>query len=243
MSGENVRSQSGRGAALFPDPDKVHALVRESGIFDHRFLRRWTVSAEGKFRWTTHTASGEIQASALRGVIIDDFDRRRYWPERYGKKDDKRRPECSSPDGIVGIGSPGGRCQDCPLSHFGASKNEQPACRHYQDLLVWRPGMYLPEYVIVPPASLAAHQRFRTRLGIAGIPIHGLLMSFGLASAKNSSGATYPEVIFDPIRKLTPPELTTANRYVAMFAALIQSNGRIPRLQSGIQLRRLRTRT
>ena len=243
MSGENVRSTSSKVAALFQDPDIVQELVEENGIFDHRLLPRWTVSAEGKGRWTLQTASGEVQASALQGVIIGDFERRRYWAERYDKKDDKRRPDCSSPDGIVGVGSPGGRCQDCRLSHFGGDKNQQPACRHYHDLLVLRPGMCLPEYVIVPPASLGAHQRFRTRLAIAGVPMHGLLISFALAPAKNSGGSTYSEVVFDPVRKLTPPELATANRYVAMFATLIKSNGRWPRLRSGIQPRRPGTRT
>ena len=238
MTQENVRCANGKVATLFRNPDQIQGLLEENGIFDHRLLPRWTVSAEGKLVWSVQTASGEAQAPALQGVVIGDFERRRYWAGRYGKTNGRSRPDCSSPDGIVGIGSPGGCCQDCPLSHFGTGKNRQPLCRHYHDLMLLRPGMYLPEFIVVPPASLGAHRRFRTRLAIAGAPMHGLLMSFALAPVKNSSGSTYPEVVFDPVRKLTPAELATAERFVEMFDKLNS-----PRVRSGIQLTRTSART
>jgi hypothetical protein len=222
-----------QGGRTFLAPNEFRALLEENGAFDHHLLPRWTVSAEEELHWRSETADGEAQASTLHGVIVGEFDRRKYWAERYGKRGHKSRPDCTSADGIVGTGSPGGRCNDCTLAHFDSGENRQPLCRHYCDLLVLRPGIYLPEYFVVPPASLSAYRRFRTKLAIAGVPMHGLLMSFGLTPAKNRRGVTYPEVIFDPVRKLTLAEFATADRYVVMFATLIKSNARHCEVPSG----------
>jgi hypothetical protein len=228
MTDENITS-TGKAMRLFGDPTALQALIEENGPVDYRLFRRWTVSAESGLQWRSEIADGEEQTPTLQGVVIAEFDRRTYWAKSYEGAKRKSPPDCNSRDGIVGIGSPGGRCHDCPLSYFGSGKNQQPACRHYRDLLVSRPGIFVPECVTVPPASLGAHQRFRTRLAMVGAPRHGLLMSFGLEAAKNSQGVIYPEVIFHPVRKLTQEELATAERYVKMFATFVKSNARSPR--------------
>jgi hypothetical protein len=87
-------------------------------------------------------------------------------------------------------------------------------------LLVLRPGSWLPEYVTVPPASLKAHQDFQAKLAIAEVPTHGVLISFRLATTRNSRGITYSEVVFNLIRRLTPQELVVVEQYIRIFDRL-----------------------
>jgi hypothetical protein len=233
MSDERPKSASGTVNPLFRDPGDAEAIIRaslESGGFDLQYLPRWRVSAEGGSQSRFQLANGEAQTPTLQGVIIGGSDRRVYWATRYEKTSRKRRPDCTSPDGIVGFGSPGGRCEECPLSRFRSGENHQPACRHYQDLLVLRPGNCLPEYVTVPPTSLNAYQGYCLKLAIAGVPTHGVLTSFGLATTKNSRGITYSEVVFNLVRRLTPEEVAVKECYIAMFGRMLKSNtcGPIP---------------
>lgn len=75
-------------------------------------------------------------------VTIIPFDSqpiRRYMP------DPKKPPVCVSKNGIFGIGVPGGRCEDCPLSQWGdrdeTGKGKPPVCK---DGVVVRG--YVPEF-------------------------------------------------------------------------------------------------
>ena len=54
----------------------------------------------------------------LRGVIIYNHQAGAYWPEG-AEYDDNVAPLCSSVDGKLGIGTPGGSCALCELNKFG----------------------------------------------------------------------------------------------------------------------------
>jgi hypothetical protein len=222
MSHEAARAANN---TLFADPKEVQAMLEELcalGGFDSQYLTHWTVSTEGEPHWDSHQFNCEPQPPPLQGVILGNFPRRKRWAGHYEKKSGARRPDCESLDGKLGVGSPGGCCATCTFARVAAGNGRQPACRHYRDLLILRPGLCLPEFVVVPPMSLSAYQRFDLKLAIAGVPKHGVLTSFGLAMARNRREVAYPVVVFNAIRRLTPEELAVAECYVTMFGGLVK---------------------
>jgi hypothetical protein len=96
-----------------------------------------------------------------------------------------------------------------------------------------RPGSCLPEYVIVPPASLKAHQEFQAKLAVTGVPSHAGLVSLGLLTTSNSRGRAYSEVVFNTVRWLTPQELVVVGQYIKLFGCLTKSKIRSHSIREG----------
>src|SRR5262252_5814700 len=75
------------------------------------------------------------------------------WPESEQKSEDRGRPLCSSDDGRIGHGVPGGNCGNCSLKEFG-SNGEAPACDERLSLYVWLPDEQLIVFIDLPPTSV-----------------------------------------------------------------------------------------
>ena len=78
----------------------------------------------------------------LRGVIIYNHQAGAYWPEG-AEYDDNVAPLCSSVDGKLGIGTPGGACALCELNKFGTD-GKGKACKNMRHLYILRSGEYIP---------------------------------------------------------------------------------------------------
>lgn len=73
-------------------------------------------------------------------IILDGKNSRAYYDRPYDPKAAKAgvssMPDCKSNDGIEGVGTPGGKCELCPLSKWGAA-GEPPRCALSYDRLIF----------------------------------------------------------------------------------------------------------
>lgn len=99
-------------------------------------------------------------AKTLEGVILYHHPNNAYWPEG-SEFDDSTSPLCSSTDGKLGIGEPGGVCYTCALNTYGsAAEGAGKACKNMRVLYFLRSGDYMPLQVTLPPTSLKPFREF-----------------------------------------------------------------------------------
>ncbi len=96
----------------------------------------------------------------LEGVILYHHPNNAYWPE--GKEyDENTLPLCSSTDGKLGVGDPGGLCSTCALNAYGsAPEGAGKACKNMRILYFLRSGDMMPIQVALPPTSLKPFREF-----------------------------------------------------------------------------------
>ena len=99
-------------------------------------------------------------AKTLEGVILFSHSSGAYWQEG-SEYDENSTPLCSSVDGKVGIGEPGGSCAICPLNQFrSAPDGKGKACKNMRVLYLLRDGDYLPIQLTLPPTSIRPYSDF-----------------------------------------------------------------------------------
>nr|WP_313529436.1 hypothetical protein [Anaerotignum sp.] len=99
-------------------------------------------------------------AKTLEGVILYNHASGTYWQEG-SEYDENTAPLCSTVDGKVGIGEPGGSCAICPFNQFGTGKDGKgKACKNTRTLYLLRDGDYLPIQVTLPPTSIRPFNDF-----------------------------------------------------------------------------------
>src|SRR5262249_55487533 len=103
-------------------------------------------------------------------------------------------PDCSSIDGFVGVGQPGGDCARCPLSEFGSGKDDRQACKQQRQLFIIRSGDILPILLNVPAASLKSIPQYPIRLASARTPYYGVATRLSLHKEKSKKGQEYAQI-------------------------------------------------
>ena len=99
-------------------------------------------------------------AKTLEGVILFSHSSGAYWQEG-SEYDENSTPLCSSVDGKVGIGEPGGSCAICPFNQFrSAADGKGKACKNMRVIYLLRDGDYLPIQLTLPPTSLRPYSDF-----------------------------------------------------------------------------------
>jgi hypothetical protein len=123
------------------------------------------------------------------GVILHRQPNRQLYRNPFGKGP-KEAPICSSKDGIIGIGDPGGSCEDCPKSKFGPN-NERPECPDKEDVYILRPNGLLPSILSLPSTSLKALTDYGMRLFNQGQFLYGVETTFSLERKQSKGGVNY----------------------------------------------------
>ena len=100
----------------------------------------------------------------LVGVILHNHATCAYWPAG-SEYDDDTTPLCSSVDGKVGIGTPGGACAACVMNRFGSAPDgsKGKACKNMRILYLLRSGEYMPLQINLPPTSIKPFKDFLNR--------------------------------------------------------------------------------
>lgn len=120
------------------DIGRISTTVMPSGINPHFQIRL----ADGTREFT----------KSITGVVIHVQPTRVFWGRPY-EENNGEPPQCSSDNGMVGIGNPGGDCFQCPhLRNF--------ACTETHYLYVIPEGEYHPITLRVTPGSLNNWQRY-----------------------------------------------------------------------------------
>jgi hypothetical protein len=126
------------------------------------------------------------------GVVIRVSTKRRMWPS---KDVTGEPPACSSEDGLIGIGMPGGDCVKCPQSQRGGM------CRESRLLLVMRPGAAAPDVVQVPRTSIRTWKDYMKKLSFTyKQPFSRVVTQFGLTPDKSKEkGYDFLRISFTPV--------------------------------------------
>lgn len=95
----------------------------------------------------------------LTGVLLFHHGTNGYWPHPMDSED--KNPICSSVDGKMGIGDPGGPCVSCELNAFGtADDGKGKACKNMRSLYLLQSGELMPIVLNLPPTSLKGFNAF-----------------------------------------------------------------------------------
>lgn len=190
-------------------------------------LDRIKVPAGGSISWEVPTLTGTPDSEKiLQGIVVHWKNTRSFWPKSYTGASDP--PDCSSADGLTGVGNPGGTCSLCPFSQFGSAppKDGKPsnaqACKAARLLFLMRPNQLLPTVVSVPPASIAPVKKLFMRLLSQNIPIHSCIMSFGLESTLNKGGIKFSKILPAMVAPLTKEEAAMVEAYTANIQSSLE---------------------
>lgn len=165
---------------------------------------------------------GVREAKELEGVIVHTKTVRLYWAESFDDSGGGTPPDCYSDDGVHGIGDPGGKCKDCPMSQWGSGpKGKGQACSQRRLLFVMLPDSILPALISVPPTSLQSARQYLVRLAGRGMSAHSVFTKMTLTKDKNDGGISYSKINFTPAGKVENPELM--QKYVDSLKPFLQS--------------------
>src|SRR5690606_3431853 len=169
-------------------------------------LDRVRIPAGGSTTWSIPTLDGEEETRVLEGIIIHFTTPRAYWKTPFDESGGGTPPDCSSEDGIVGVGNPGGDCSTCPLSKFGTAKNRRgQACKQMRLLFMLREDSLLPIVVVLPPMSLRPARQYFLRLASQRQAFYSVITRIELERDRNQDGIPYSRAKFS-VGGYLPPE-------------------------------------
>lgn len=153
----------------------------------------------------------------LAGIILYNHDNYAYWPEG-NEYDDNATPLCSSVDGKLGIGEPGGACAACALNRFGTGpEGRGKACKNMRALYLLRSGEYMPLQVMLPPTSLTPFREFMNQsFMIRRRATYGSVIQIGLKKANNGKD-DYSVATFRRLYDLEGEDLAQIRAYANAF--------------------------
>lgn len=188
----------GKFLALSRSTDDIKAIIADNlagasvGEFD---LPRVKMPSGGGKTWELDSPLVGTQAvPVLEGIVVYQRQGRSYWenPDPTGEP-----PQCSSRDGIVGIGDPGGECRTCPHAQFGSDpKNGRgQACKQTTQWFLLQPDSFLPLVLSMPPTSLQAAKQYMLALAGAGIRYSDVITGIALEVAENPDGQKFSRAV------------------------------------------------
>ena len=169
------------------------------------------VPAGGNTTWTINTVDGEVDTKSIDGILIMTNITRAYWESDFSGGGDP--PACSSPNGKVGIGTPGGDCRACPLNQFGSAKDGEgrgKACNEKRFLFMVTQDETLPIVIKAPAMSLKGAKKYLFGLTSKRKAMHSVYTRLTLEKDKNQDGIDYSRIVFTKIGEVEHPETSAA---------------------------------
>lgn len=162
----------------------------------------------------------------LVGVIIDHHPVHTYWKERT-YTGESTPPDCSSNDGITGVGDPGGECKTCPMFKWGSGPNGVGrACKTQRHIYFLREGDGMPILLTLPPTSIKNFNDYLAkRILTRGRKTYGIITKVILKRTQSRSGITYSEAHFSVVRDLSAEERAQAIAYARNMREFTRGQG------------------
>lgn len=165
------------------------------------------------------TAAGNKNIEKLVGIIIAVEPGRSYWEKEFDGSNTP--PDCTSIDGLRGVGKPGGLCEACAMNEYGSAVKspKAKACKETKSVLFVPENGLMPMVLQVPPTSLKACKQYLMRL-VSGdeecpvpMPFYGVLTEFTLRETKNGGGIEYSEILFRRVGALSAEQAKAVKTY------------------------------
>ena len=211
---------------LLASPDTVNRvlrLVRENlGVaqggaipqLDIFKLPKITNPVAGDTDFKVETATGVERAHVLTGVIVAFRQARVYYKRPYGAGQAKQPPDCSSRDGFVGEGDPGGDCTICPLAQWkSAPTGGGQACKEKREMLLLLPGQMLPHLLSITPVSLDNFLKYSLNLISAARSYWEVVTRITLEPSITASGMPIARARFQLYNRLSAEQASMLEPY------------------------------
>ena len=183
--------------ALQSDATNVLQTIRENIGNDRitdRDLDRIVVPLGGGLNWTVPTLEGEDSEKSLDGIIVHWTAPRAYWATGMDVGGNTP-PDCSSHDGEIGYGQPGGDCFICPLNQWGSAEGGGgKACKEKRMLFLLRASDLLPIVIQAPSTSIQPIKKYLLRLASQGLPYWSVMTSLSLEKGSNGAGIAFSRI-------------------------------------------------
>lgn len=189
-------------------------------------LTRIRIPSGGGKAFAVPSVDGDDQVTkTVSGVILHARTQRAYWMTSFDEGGGGNPPDCSSQEGRIGFGSPGGICKDCPLNKFGSAGEEKggKACREMKLVFLLRPELLLPDVVVLPPTSLGAFKTYATMLTGRAIPFTSIITEIGLTEKQSDGGIKYSQATFRGVERLDPDSQAHVKKYAASMKTALEA--------------------
>ena len=153
------------------------------------------------------------------GVILNWDVSRAYYAKTYSPGNDDP-PDCSSRDGIEGVGTPGGACATCKLNEWGSSKisDGAKACSERRLVYILEPHALMPMIVQVPPGSLKAFTTYALQMINVGGAKYGHVTNFTIDRASG-----YSQIKFARGETLNPTQTAAVKEYASNLLGFLSA--------------------
>jgi len=179
-------------------------------------LEQVVVPSGGVTTWTIPTIDGDVETKEIIGIIVCTQIIKAYWKESFDDTGGGIPPDCSSEDGLSGIGDPGGNCLKCKFGGkdaFGTAKDGKgrgKACQEGRLIFIVLQDEILPIRIKAPSMSLSTSRKYLFGLTSKRKAVHSVYTSMTLESDKNRDGIKYSKIIFTKIGDIENPAKTEA---------------------------------
>lgn len=150
----------------------------------------------GDEHWMIETPDGKNSYDELTGVILFIGNTRALFEGEYGIGSDI--PVCTSKDGIVAEGEPGGRCGNCDLKDF-SEDGDLPECTQKKPVFLLVPEInpVLPVVINATATSFPILKKFRAGLTQFGIQPHHVQVKITLKAGKTKNNRDSSKLNFE----------------------------------------------
>lgn len=220
--------------ALQMPEEELQGLIKANignRTLDAFSLDRIKTPSAGDTSWRVETLEGDEHVKEIEGIIIHWATRRSYWENN---SPDGSPPNCSSPDGLTGFGTPGGACHDCSFNAFGTAVKQDggpgrgKACSEYRQLFMLKPDSLLPIVVNAKPGSLKSVDTYFNRLLGAGVKSTALVTRLALSKQRSKDGQDFSMIDPKAGTRLEPEAVARVEAVALMYARVFEGvNARV----------------
>jgi hypothetical protein len=213
-----LRSELGALTVLDFDPRELRALLAQTlggGALELQDLDRIKMPTGGGLTFEVPTPAGPEARSTITGVLVHVQQRRAYWAQPFDETGGGTPPDCTSADGISGVGEPGGECRTCPHAKF--QEDEVPACRLTAECVLFQPAEFLPTILVASAGSVRSVAKYLLSLTKRGLRYSDVVTTFGLERVKSRRGILFSRLTCTMRGGLESPQRQRMREIVAMF--------------------------
>ena len=220
-------SSSGYTALMCSDEEiREYAQIFQDNLAGERLterdLPRATVPSGGSRVWNIPGDEASDQPlMALRGVLVTVTQPRARWDKNMDEAGGGAPPVCSSIDGKIGVGNPGGKCQECPHNAWGSDGvGNGKSCKEKRMLYLLQKDNLLPLVVQAPSTSIESVKRYR--LSLANQRQHYYGVETELSLERVDAGFPHSRIVLKKVGELSPDETEKAKTYIDAFSNVFQ---------------------
>ncbi len=164
---------------------------------------RIAMPTKGTVTFALPTPAGEQHPATMLGVVLAAQSKRAFWAEEF--TGGGVPPDCTSRDGVLGVGTPGGICRECPCSQFD-DDGTPPACTETMDLTFVGLDDELPTILTVHKMSVKTVQQYKRSLRKYRMDLSAVITELGLQEGRYRNGKSFTKLTLRAVGVLSPAE-------------------------------------